>query len=231
MRKSTPYTSLKLSTLKFEAVQQWIVWQEKIMNLKKWLISSNFFGFLIFFVCHTLCVFNAQCSISSKKNDFIILSADYSCARTISENERQQKGMITIFFLKMKQPVKIDLVINETVLSNWHTWTLPWMPSRGSMQHWYSSLWCSQIPHITSRSWVRCQTGSHDLLLISLYDFLQWHSHSTQVIWESMGPKDWCGFRNLNFLKSYMSFWEKVSPLVLNHCSESSRRDKARCLA
>lgn len=110
-----------------------------------------------------------------------------------------RKGQDDYLRGKMKQPVEINLAINETKLSDWHSWTLEWMPPMILMQYWYSSLWCSHPPRVTSRC---CQTGSPDLLSIPLDDFLQWHSHSMSVIYESMRVRDWCGYRNLNFSKS-----------------------------
>lgn len=90
---------------------------------------------------------------------------------------------------KVKQSDEINLVINESELSDWHSWTLARMPSPVLMRYWDTSLWCFQILHITAPSAVCCQTGSPDLWLISLYDFPRWHSHSTPVIWQSMGGK------------------------------------------
>lgn len=82
------------------------------------------------------------------------------------------------YYMRRKQPVGINRVINETELSDWHSWTLVRMPAMILMQYWYTSLWCSLLLHITLGSCMCCQTGSPDLLLISVYDFLQWHSHS-----------------------------------------------------
>lgn len=117
------------------------------------------------------------------------------CSLSISE----RKGQDEFLSGKMKQPVEINLAINEMELSDWHSRTLEWMPPMILMRYWYSSLWCSQPPQVTRGC---CQTGSADLLSISLDDFLQWHSHSMSVIVESMGARDWCDYRNLNFSKS-----------------------------
>lgn len=79
---------------------------------------------------------------------------------------------------KMKWHIEINGVLNESQLSDWHDRTLVWMPAMVVMHYWCISLWCFQLPSKTLGSCVFFQTGSLDLLLISLHGFLQWHSHS-----------------------------------------------------
>lgn len=114
-------------------------------------------------------------------------------------------------YWRMKWSDEINLVISEGELSNWHRRTLARMPSAILMRYrGRLTLMPPNSPQLPAPrvrvsltfDWFYSMTSRGDIHIPLRLSANRW------------GPRDWRGFRNLNFYKSYMPFSLKVNPFV-----------------